>query len=53
MNEQIKKSFIEIVTIWFIVGATLTIPAACSKALHSFYHQVVIKDQVVGQPLNK
>jgi len=50
MNEQIKDNFLKIAFLWIIVSAIITIPASCGKAVQAFYHQVILKDQIVGQP---
>lgn len=34
---------------WIIVSAAFTLPASCAKAVHAFYHQVIVKDQIVGK----
>jgi len=53
MNEHVKDCIAKVALIWIITGAVLTLPAACSKAVHAFYHQVIAKDQVVGEPIKK
>lgn len=42
--EIVKTNLLKIVGMWLLVGAAMTLPASCVKAVHAFYTQVVAKD---------
>lgn len=52
MNREDKDAFIIIVISYFLTISFFGLLSSCAKAGSAFYHQVIIKDQVVGQPKN-
>jgi len=51
MTEEDKNTLFKFVLIYFFVFGILSVTHGWLKACNSFYHQVIIKDQVVGQPI--
>ena len=50
MNEELKDKIIKLSLIYIVISALITIPVSCGRAVQAFYHQVIVKDQIVGQP---
>jgi hypothetical protein len=45
---QDKTTLLGAVMLWICISAVFSLIPACGKATHSFYHQVILEDEIVG-----
>ena len=48
MNCEEKTRLLGGIFLWVLVMGMFSLTAACGKAAHAFYHQVILEDQPVG-----
>jgi hypothetical protein len=53
MSEKDKQNFVTFALIYFCVFGIMSITGGLLKAASAFYHQVIIKDQVAGEPIKR
>lgn len=53
MSEDEKNKIIIFALIYFCVFGTMTLISGILKTASAIYHQVIIKDQVAGEPIKK
>jgi hypothetical protein len=53
MSEEEKNKIIKFTLIYLCVFGTLSLISGIIKTTNAIYHQVIIKDQVAGEPIKR
>ena len=53
MSEKDKQDLIKFALIYFFIFGILPITGGILKTANLFYHQVILKNQVAGEPIKR
>lgn len=53
MSEEDKNKLFKFILIYFCVFGVMSVTGGLLKTASAFYHQVIIKDQVAGEPIKR
>ena len=53
MTEENKNNFVKYMLIYFCVFGIMSVTVGLLKTANLFYHQVIVKDQLAGEPIKR